>query len=63
MLAVIFGLYMNFFCRPKGASGHSITVDLPKEKTITESNKEQKNCSRHQCKRNPEINKRWVSWQ
>ncbi|KAL0015185.1 hypothetical protein SO802_002254 [Lithocarpus litseifolius] len=27
---------------PKGASGHSITVDLPKEKTITESNKEQK---------------------
>ena len=60
MLAVIFGLYMNFFCRPKGASGHSITVDLPKEKTFTESNKEQKIA---QGKINPEINKRWVSWQ
>lgn len=58
MLAVIFGLYMNFFCRPKGAPGHGITVDLPKEKTI---NKEQKIAQFG--KRKPEINKRWVSWQ
>lgn len=41
LYAIIFGL-CDFLLQAKEASRHTITVDLPKEKSLTESDKERK---------------------